>query len=218
MGRYLALVMNGQDDLVTAASKAEMMRPASSVSPGYGLGWEINRGRKIVFHSGASPGCESLATMRPEDRSAFVILTNGGSGFGFDETGYLRRGATALAMGTNEGRGSTTGWKASFMLLAVFPIIATIGIARSWIGRRRSNALQSRAPAWRAWLILALGLAFALLFIVPGLFGVDILAVGLFQPGLWLLLFATSATAVAWAGFYLGTHYLPLERETSGRR
>jgi len=72
--------------------------------------------------------------------------------------------------------------------------------------------LPSRAPAWPGWLVLvlALGLAFSLLVIVPGLFGVDTLTVGLFQPGLGLLLFATSATAIAWAGLHLGARYIPL--------
>jgi len=213
MARYLAMMMNGKDDIITAASKAEMLRPASRVSQGYGLGWEINTRQQVVFHSGASPGFESLATMRPTDLSAFVILTNGGSGFGFGETSYLRRGATALAMGTNEGHGSTAERKIAFILLAIFPVIASFGIARSWIVRRRSNAVRSTADLVRGGflLVLALGLAFALIFVVPGLFGVDIFTVVLFQPGLGLLLLATSVFALAWAGLQLGPRHVPSE-------
>lgn len=85
MVKYL-LMMNGQDDVITSESKAQMMQPASAVLPFYGFGWVIVPDRNMVLHDGQNPGFE-----------AFVILGNGS--FGFGETGYLYKGATMLALG-----------------------------------------------------------------------------------------------------------------------
>ena len=65
LARYLQMMMNGQDDVLSAEGKAQMMRPASAASPFYGLGWFIDSGNRTVWHSGSTPGVETLATMVP---------------------------------------------------------------------------------------------------------------------------------------------------------
>ena len=44
-------MMNGQDDVISAESKAIMLRPASAASPSYGFGWSIDtkNGRCLPF-------------------------------------------------------------------------------------------------------------------------------------------------------------------------
>ncbi len=125
MARYLAMMMNGQDDIISTASKAEMMKPASDVSPRYGLGWFVAPEQGFVFHSGANPGFEALATMRPEKKQAFVILANGGSGLAFGDTGYLRRGATVLAIGGPKEKRPGIMMKVVFVILAVLPLFVS---------------------------------------------------------------------------------------------
>ena len=78
--RYLQMMMNGQDDVLSAAGKAEMMRPASAASPFYGLGWFLDPDKGTVWHSGVTPGVETLATMLPAEQDGVVVLVNGGAG------------------------------------------------------------------------------------------------------------------------------------------
>ena len=68
LARYLMMMMNGRDDVLSAEGKALMMRPASAASPSYGLGWFVDSGNGTVWHSGTSPGYEALATMVPSER------------------------------------------------------------------------------------------------------------------------------------------------------
>ena len=46
-------MMNGKDDILSAAGKAQMKQPANAVSPNYGFGWFIDSEKGLVFHSGA---------------------------------------------------------------------------------------------------------------------------------------------------------------------
>ena len=45
LARYLLMMMNGQDDVLSAKGKAAMMRPASTASPFYGFGWFVDSGK-----------------------------------------------------------------------------------------------------------------------------------------------------------------------------
>ncbi|MGB7983034.1 MAG: serine hydrolase domain-containing protein [Candidatus Nanopelagicales bacterium] len=85
LARYLQMMMNGRDDVLSAEGKAQTMRPASAASPSYGLGWFINPTGGTVWHSGSTPGVETLATMVPAENAGVVVLVNGGSGLGFGE-------------------------------------------------------------------------------------------------------------------------------------
>ena len=91
------MMMNGRDDVLSAEGKALMMRPASAASPFYGLGWFVDSDNGSVWHSGSSPGFETLATLVPAEKKGVVVLVNGGSGVGFGETTQLRNGITARA-------------------------------------------------------------------------------------------------------------------------
>lgn len=99
VARFLQTMMNGRADVLSAEGKAEMTRPASTASPFYGLGWFVDAGNGTVWHSGASPGYETLATMLPSENKAVVVLVNAGSGLGFGETTQLRNAITAQALG-----------------------------------------------------------------------------------------------------------------------
>src|SRR5690606_23328979 len=57
LARYLAVMMNGRDDVLSAESKATMMQPANAISPFYGFGWFLNAEDGTVSHTGNTPGC-----------------------------------------------------------------------------------------------------------------------------------------------------------------
>ena len=42
LARYMQMMMNGEDDVLSAEGKALMMRPASETSPFYGFGWFVD--------------------------------------------------------------------------------------------------------------------------------------------------------------------------------
>ncbi len=99
MALYLATMMNGQDDVISAQSKAAMMRPASPASPDYGFGWSLDSNNGVPTHSGLTPGIETLAVLSPAEGRGVIILVNANSGMGFGENAGLFSGVSASALG-----------------------------------------------------------------------------------------------------------------------
>ena len=103
---YMQMMMNGQDDVLSAEGKATMMHPASAAAPAYGFGWYVDQAGGTVWHTGTSPGFESLAWMDPAQKKGAIVLVNAVGGVGFAETTELRTGIAAT------GWGSTTAARA----------------------------------------------------------------------------------------------------------
>ena len=210
LARYLLVMMNGRDDVLSAAGKALMMRPAGGASPFYGFGWFVDSGNGSVWHSGSSPGFESLATMVPAEQKGVVVLVNGGSGMGFGETAQLRNGITARALGLDyDGEGSRVFQKATFIGLVLLPIIYLISMAWAWIHRAEIRAKSGVPGLFSLWspLLTTLVAAWVMLRLVPSLFGAPLGTIRLFQPDLGLVLIAAAVTGVLWAVFRLGVAY-----------
>jgi CubicO group peptidase (beta-lactamase class C family) len=210
LARYLLTMMNGQDDVLSADGKALMMRPASETSPGYGLGWFVDSSNGTVGHSGSSPGFETLATMIPADNEGVVVLVNAGSGTGFGETTQLRNGITARALGLDySGEGSRLAQKALFIALVLLPVIYLVSMVWAWRHRSAIRAKSGASGLFSLWfpLLTTACAAWAILFLVPSLYGAPIRTITLFQPDLGLTLIATAVTGVLWATFRLGVAY-----------
>ena len=54
---YMQMMMNGQDDVLSAAGKALMMRPASAASPFYGFGWYLDARQRECVAFRVDPRC-----------------------------------------------------------------------------------------------------------------------------------------------------------------
>lgn len=214
LARYLAMMMNGEDDLLSAGGKTLMMRPASAVSPAYGLGWNVDSGTGVVWHDGVSPGVETLAMMLPAQKKASVVLVNGSSGMGFGETGHLRVGIVDRALGlSNDNFGSGWSRKALFITLVLLPFIYIFGMFRAWIDRSKVRS-KRRAEAgafglFSLWfpLLTTSVAAWVLLVLVPSLFGTPIRHFSYFQPDFMLVAVVSAVTGVLWAVFRLGVAY-----------
>ena len=207
---YMQTMMNGQDDVLTAAGKAQMMRPASAASPFYGFGWYLDEGNGSVWHSGSTPGFETLATMVPTEKKAVVVLVNGGSGVGFGETTQLRKGITARAMGFDYGgEGSRWSQKALFIGLALLPIVYLLSMIWAWFHRDEIRAKSGISGRFSLWfpLLTTLVAAWVILWLVPSLIGAPLGTIRLFQPDFALALVATAVFGVLWAVFRLGVAY-----------
>ena len=207
---YMQMMMNRQDDVLSAAGKAVMMRPASAASPFYGFGWYVDDGNGSVWHSGSTPGVETLATIVPDKKKGVVVLVNGGSGVGFGETTQLRNGITARAMGFDyNGEGSRWSQKALFIGLALLPIVYLLSMIWAWFHRDEIRAKSGISGRFSLWfpLLTTLVAAWVIFGLVPRLVGAPLGTIRLFQPDFGLVLIATAVSGVLWAVFRLGVAY-----------
>jgi len=209
---YLKMMMNGEDDIISANSKAKMMSPASDASPFYGFGWYINLNDGTVSHTGLTPGVETLAIMDPTEQKGAVIFVNSGSGMGFGESGDLFNGVSARALGLDyikPGDGGRWSRKALFLLFAFLPLLFAIGMIQSWLRREALKAKSGAFATFSLWfpLLTTFALAWTSIYLIPKLFGVSIETLRLFSPDLALALTATAVTGVIWAIFRLGVFY-----------
>ncbi len=212
LARYLQLMMNGQDDVLSAEGKAQMMRPAGAASPYYGFGWFIDPANRTVWHSGSTPGVETLATMVPAQDSGVVVLVNGGSGLGFGETAQLSQGVTARALGLDyDGEGSRIWQKLLFISLVALPIVYLLAMVWAWryraaIRAKSASGFSGRFSLWFP-LLTTLVAAWAIVILVPRVGGAPIGTIRLFAPDFGLALIATAVTGVLWAVFRLAVAY-----------
>jgi CubicO group peptidase (beta-lactamase class C family) len=207
---YMAMMMNGEDDVLSAAGKAQMMRPASAASPGYGFGWYLDRANGGVWHTGLTPGFESLAWMLPAQHRGAVVLVNGVGGIGFGETTQLRTAVAASGLGTDyAGEGSRLPQKALFVGLVLLPIVYLLAMVWAWRHRAAIRAKSGIAGRFSLWFpLLTTSVAAAvILVVVPRLFGSPLPHLSLFVPDFALALVATAVMGVLWAVFRLGVAY-----------
>ncbi len=210
LARYLLTMMNGLDDVLSAEGKSLMMRPASPTSPFYGLGWFVDSDNATVWHSGTSPGYETLATMIPSEKRGVVVLVNAGSGTGFGETTQLRNSITAAALGLDyDGEGSRLSQKALFLSLVLLPFVYALSMMWAWWHRVDIRAKSGVFGLFSLWfpLLTTLTAAWVILYLVPNLFGTPLANIRLFQPDLGVALLATAVTGVLWAVFRLAVAY-----------
>ncbi len=212
MAKYLAIMMNGEDDILSAAGKAQMMQPASNASPFYGFGWFIDADRGTVYHSGSNPGYEALATMIPAQKKGVAVLVNAGSGTGFGKTIQLRNGVTARAIGLDYS-GETDPWqaKATFVGLILMPVLFLSSMFWAWRKRAVIRAKSGAFGIFSLWfpLVMTLGIGGLIFGLIPRLFGAPFPTIRLFQPDIGLAMIACVFTGIAWALWRLILAYVP---------
>ncbi len=212
LGRYLAMMMNGEDDVLSAAGKSQMMRPASAASPGYGFGWYVESDNGAVWHAGASPGVDTLAMLIPAQKKAVIVLTNGGGGLGFGETDRLRIGIAYLALGLHYNEdGALWTRQALFLGVVILPVFYLLSMGWAWLRRAkvRAKTRSGVAGVFSLWfpLLTTIAAAWVLVGLVPGWNGTPIWHWMLFQPDVVLAFIASAAGGVIWAVFRLVVAY-----------
>jgi hypothetical protein len=211
MALYLATMMNGRDDVISAESKAAMLRPASAASPHYGFGWSLDAENGAAYHSGLTPGVETLAVMSPGEGKGVIILVNANGGFGFGENARLMSGVNARAFGREEeGGGGAWGRMSLYLTFALLPGLFVFGMVGAWFRRAGLRAKSGVFGAFSLWfpLLMSLALAWVCVWLIPQLFGVGLSTFSLYQPDFVVLLVATAVTGVIWAVFRLGVCYI----------
>lgn len=211
MGRYLAMWLNGEDDIVSAKSKVAMMTPSARASSSYGLGWSVEAAGEAVYHTGLVPGAEALASLRPAERKGVVILVNANGGLGFADIWYLIGGveARALAQPHNDD-GSRWGPKFAYLSIAILPPMFVLLAFISWKGRPALIAKRKDTKGKLSLilpLVAMLGFAWFLIWSLPRIFGGSIATLQLFQPDFAWFLIVSAIAAPAWAALRLGLAY-----------
>jgi len=221
MGRYLAMWLNGEDDVLSAEAKASMMEPSGPASPQYGLGWSIDPSRGAVYHTGLVPGAETLASLVPDEGKAVVVMVNANGGLGFADTWYLIGGAGARALGqVHEDDGSRWGPKFAYLSIVLLPPLFLLAAFVSW--RRRSDLRakrESKLGMIGLWFPLGAmgGLSWFLTSLLPRLFGGSIATLQLYQPDFAWSLIAAAILGPAWALLRLTlAHFINKDPELAG--
>ncbi len=205
MALYMQMMMNGQDDILSAEGKALMMRPASAVSPSYGLGWFIEPDGG-VWHTGTSPGFESLAWMYPAQQTGAIVLVNATSGLGFRETTQLRTAVAAAGLGVDySGEGPRWFQKALLIGLVLLPCVYLISMVWAWRHRAALRAKSGVSGKFSLWfpLFTTSVAAWVILILVPRMFGTPLENLYRFQPDVVMALVATAVMGVVWSVFRL---------------
>jgi len=210
MARYLAMMMNGEDDLISADHKAMMLSPASAASPHYGFGWFLDAEADAAYHTGLTPGVETIAVLSRAERRGEVVLVNANSGVGFGVTGDILAGVAALSLGdTPQSGGHHLGAKSLYVMLLVLPALFLAGIATAWL---RRDGLRAKSGAFGLFslvfpLVATLAMAWVFLHLLPRLFGVPLATFNLYQPDMTALLVAGSVCGVGFAVFRLAVAF-----------
>ncbi|MEP5939229.1 MAG: serine hydrolase domain-containing protein [Erythrobacter sp.] len=200
MARYLSILMNGEDDILSAAGKATMMSPASEFSPEYGFGWFIDAEQGTVFHSGANPGFEALATMIPAQKRATAVLVNNSSGLAFGHTLPTRNAITAASLDLPyDGEASPMTMRVAFIVLALLPFLYLLGMWRAWRGRGSQRSGMAGQIALYLPLLVMVALAYVFVIAIPTMFGAPFAAAAIFQPDTGVLLAGAAIMGVVWA-------------------
>lgn len=207
---YLGMLLNGEDDVISAENKKLMMSPASAQAPFYGLGWMLNPQNGTAYHTGTNPGFETIAIMVPSERKAVIVLVNAGSGMGFGETGNLINGVSARALGWDFVRDqSAWGRKSLFLTFALLPLLFGGGALQVWFQRQGLRAKSGAFGMFSLWfpLFMTLALAWISISLIPNMFGVSLRSLGVFSPDLSIALLTTGLAGVVWAALRLCVYY-----------
>ncbi len=211
MGRYLAMWLSEEDDIVSTDAKALMLTASYPASPSYGLGWSIDAQRGTISHTGLVPGAETLASFDPVKRIGVVVMVNANGGLGFADTWYLVGGAGARALGQHhEDDGSRWGSRMAYLSIAILPPMFVVFAFVSWRSRAALRAKRDSTPGKVSlWFpaVAMFGLSWFAISLLPHTFGGSISTLQLYQPDFAWFLIATAILAPAWALFRLALAY-----------
>ena len=207
---YLAMMLNGEDDIISAAGKAAMLRPASASSPFYGFGWFIDTDAGTAYHSGLVPGTETLATLAPAQHKGVVVLVNSNGGIGFGENLQLRNGITARALSQEySGEGSRLWQKLTYLMVVLLPVFYLASMVWAWLSCKKLRAKSGAAGMFSLWfpLLAMTVMAGVLMILIPRIFGGSIGLLLLLQPDFAWAMVAAAVFGPLWAVFRLSVAY-----------
>lgn len=209
LARYLAMMMNGRDDVLSAQGKSLMMRPASAASPStaWAGSWTPVTGRSGT--RGRAPATNRSRPWFPPPTPGSSCWSTGAAGWA---SGRLPacvtasrppRWASIRPMRNRACRGRSCSSHGA--VADRLPALHDLGLAAPGRAARRvgcGRTVQSLVPT-----VHHLAAAWIILDLVPRLVGSPLRTISLFQPDLVVVLIAAAVTGVLWAVFRLGVAY-----------
>lgn len=207
LAKYLISFSDAERALLSRDSLAEMTTSAApGETPAYGFGWFIAESEeyKLVFHTGANPGFNTIAGYSPDGDFGFVALVNGQSTFTDQNALSLSAGVADLLLNRPPPPA------ASPLLIRVargavlalpFALLIWVGVVVvRWLRRgfRPVSDLTPMGIAGRVVLpsLFALALAYGLVGILPRLNNAPLSAIHQFSPDMGFVLVASAVIAV----------------------
>jgi CubicO group peptidase (beta-lactamase class C family) len=201
--RYAKAHLDGRVLPARTRDQAWRIQQTTGTRRGYGLGWRIDEmtGRRIVHHTGATPGYFAHLLLIPEEDRAVVVLANA-----YSERRAESLGSAAFDLATIQ-RGGRARVRAADPFLTVLTGglvgLALLGGAATWLGRRWPQRRSGRTVVAGIAAAVVVGLV-GLLLVHP----MPVPALAIWVPD---LLTGVIACAASWAAA-AGSVLLPLRR------
>nr|WP_314863790.1 serine hydrolase domain-containing protein [uncultured Undibacterium sp.] len=201
LATYLVAIFEN-DPRIMSSTLAKAL--AKERQGGYEFGWEFDTvaGQRIIFHGGLNPGFLAMVKYKPKSRDGVLILTN----MNGSHEGRFIYGLTDYALGLP----STDIAPANIALLRFWGTLSlmcllAVGFVYSVVKLIKPPSKSYPSSLVKRWLrisvpsLFLVGLSYFLAFVVPQLSGVNLTAIGMFYPDLYLLMAISSVIALMWA-------------------
>jgi CubicO group peptidase (beta-lactamase class C family) len=200
LATYLVAIFEN-DTRIMSSTLAKAL--AKERKGGYEFGWEFDTvaGQRIIFHGGLNPGFLAMVKYKPKTRDGVLILTN----MNGSHEGMFIYGATDYALGL-----PPTNIAPSNIALLRFwgtlglTCLLAFGFVYTMVSLIKHPSRFHPDSVVKRWLRISLpslflvGLSYFLAFVIPQLSGVNLSAVSMFYPDLYLLMAISSAIALLW--------------------
>lgn len=211
LAAYLLTYMQPSAGYISDDGIAEMLaRSNQDTEFDYGLGWMLQdyEDYRLVFHTGLSPGYQTIAGFSPDGDFGFVVLANTNSSFASKNVGALLFGVSHLVVDLPPPEiGSGLGPLSFLWMMYLVPVGVALEIFL-FIRRYRKGTLPAPDRGFLNWSFVLhiivptlgyLGLAVAMLWLIPTINDAPMPAIALFNPDLAILLRLIGYSALIWA-------------------
>lgn len=199
LAAFTAAQLAGGNGVLAPESVAQAQRKhTDSTSGGYGYGWSVGRlpGTKepIVWHSGATPGYQSMLVLLPETHQAVIVLQNT---YSMPRETQLLNAAFSAAGVVAGQRPETYEPDTVLLLLPWFGGLIAIGLLIAAVRGLRGARQRPKRPALHigVWAVSAAGVAVLLLAVVPWLIPASWRLLWIWVPDLAIALWSITAAS-----------------------
>lgn len=212
LARYILDISSNMPTLISPESSKGLTALTASFEQdrgrGYGLGWFVREHEEYtqVYHSGLSPGYQSLAGFVPERQLGFVVLTNASGGYAYGHVGGLTGGVMDLVLDKAPRTAvRPADNKRILWILLLVPVAIVFWALRSLRALKRGTPVWLSARKWTRAVrycvpsAVLLGLAWVFAIKLPNAAGAPLSAAIQFNPDVGMALACAAAACSIWA-------------------
>jgi len=201
LATYVQAVSTRDTAIVPEAFSEELLNsvtPKSATGSGYGYGWMLAdiEGERAVFHSGLNSGFAAHAAFFPSRKTGAVVVSNLSGSQTADVPGVIVRKALGVPTGPES---PTLTQRILLWGLTVGALVLLAGAINSLRQLFKSDKKPIKWLTVTVPSVVLLGLSYGLLVLAPVSNGIPLGASRVFQPDIWLSLFAGGLAALVWS-------------------